>query len=224
MYHRIGSIEVNEREVDWELYANRNLDKGVYATQRGLGKIVGRNEATIRNWRRIKDISPITGVVNTTKGLREVSLYDQNEIYAALAEYQPSDMEFFVKFLHDGDYDQIDSKLILATMSGKIRDKKKLLEKEIELELAKNTICYTQVETMFGRIDVLTENEVIEIKTISEWKHAIGQVLVYCLEFPDKKPHVYLFGETSDYLRKQIKDAAARLGVKVSYREEQEFS
>jgi len=223
MYHRINAIEVNGREVEWELYANRNLDKGIYATQRGLGKIVNRNEATIRNWRRIKEISPITGVVNTTKGLREVSLYDQNEIYAALAEYQPTDMEFFIQFLHAGDYDQIDSKLILATMSGKIRDKKKLLEKEIELELAKNTICYTQVETMFGRIDVLTEDEVVEIKTIAEWKHAIGQVLVYCLEFPDKKPHVYLFGETSDYLRKQIREAAGRLGVKVSYREEQEF-
>ena len=46
-----------------------------------------------------------------------------------------------------------------------------------------------------GRVDVLTDSYVIEVKQARNWKHAIGQVLVYASYYPDKAPVVYLIGD-----------------------------
>lgn len=50
----------------------------------------------------------------------------------------------------------------------------------------------TEVSCIIGRVDVLTETEVIEIKFYKRWKEALGQVLSYVLFFPDKSPRVHL--------------------------------
>lgn len=64
-----------------------------------------------------------------------------------------------------------------------------------------------------GRIDLLTSTHVIEVKEAANWKHAIGQVLVYSSYFPSRKPMIYLFGEGLDKYRKLAKEHSERLGI-----------
>ena len=40
-----------------------------------------------------------------------------------------------------------------------------------------------EVEVESGVIDVLTEFKIIEVKKVENWKHAVGQVLIYSLDF-----------------------------------------
>jgi predicted DNA-binding protein YlxM (UPF0122 family) len=45
-----------------------------------------------------------------------------------------------------------------------------------------------------GRIDLLTDTEIIEIKEINDWKEALGQVLAYSSFFPQHSKRIHLFG------------------------------
>jgi hypothetical protein len=47
-----------------------------------------------------------------------------------------------------------------------------------------------EVECLCGRVDILTENSVIEIKQADQWKCAVGQVLSYNVYF--KKPTAFI--------------------------------
>ena len=60
----------------------------------------------------------------------------------------------------------------------------------------------SEVKTPAGRIDLLTETEIIEVKRIGEWKSALGQILVYSGFYPEHKRRLHLFGRESD--QKQI--------------------
>lgn len=50
-----------------------------------------------------------------------------------------------------------------------------------------------EVPCSSGRVDIVTSEEVIEVKEISKWKQAIGQVLVYKTCFPKHKAQIHLF-------------------------------
>jgi hypothetical protein len=66
-------------------------------------------------------------------------------------------------------------------------------ETEIQLKLQQLLGGDIEVETDVGFIDLLTNNEVIEIKTATAWKHAVGQVLMYSLNYPSYKKRIHLF-------------------------------
>jgi hypothetical protein len=51
-----------------------------------------------------------------------------------------------------------------------------------------------------GRIDVLTESTVFEVKQAHNWKHALGQVLVYGSYFPDREKVIVLVGKTQQHI------------------------
>lgn len=76
-----------------------------------------------------------------------------------------------------------------------------------------------EVRTPVGVVDLVSDaHEIIaEIKNIKNWKHAIGQVLVYQYYFKDKCPMVIFFGESDDSYRDMIKFHAHRLGVAVMF-------
>jgi hypothetical protein len=52
---------------------------------------------------------------------------------------------------------------------------------------------------MFGEVDLVTASEVIEIKNVKRWTHALGQALAHSKSFPDKSPRVHLFGEENQF-------------------------
>lgn len=56
----------------------------------------------------------------------------------------------------------------------------------------------TEVATPAGRIDLLTQTEIIEVKHLSEWKAAMGQVLAYSGFYPEHKKRIHLFGNIGE--------------------------
>ena len=50
-----------------------------------------------------------------------------------------------------------------------------------------------EVECKYGRIDIVTSDKIIEIKKSRNWKQALGQILIYSSEYPDKMMCIYLF-------------------------------
>lgn len=53
------------------------------------------------------------------------------------------------------------------------------VEHQIRARLQYQLGGLTEVLTPAGRIDLLTETEIIEVKHLSEWKSAMGQVMAY---------------------------------------------
>ena len=50
-----------------------------------------------------------------------------------------------------------------------------------------------EVNTQCGRIDILTETEIIEVKEYKLWKSALGQILSYSYFYPGKQKRIHLF-------------------------------
>lgn len=50
-----------------------------------------------------------------------------------------------------------------------------------------------EISTPAGRIDLLTDDTIIEIKVAKRWKEAIGQLLCYGQYYPQHKKSLYLF-------------------------------
>ena len=66
-------------------------------------------------------------------------------------------------------------------------------------------------------IDILTDDEIIEIKNGKNWKHAIGQILVYSNFYPKHKKRLHLFNIVNDEL---INDFCRKNNISVSYESE----
>lgn len=71
-------------------------------------------------------------------------------------------------------------------------------EKEVQAYLKQKLGGKTEFSVDFGRIDLLTTTAIWEIKHISCWKHALGQVLAYGYSIPGKELKLALFGVSYD--------------------------
>jgi DNA transposition AAA+ family ATPase len=95
--------------------------------------------------------------------------------------------------------------------------KNKTTEKDISDRLARELKGQREVKTPAGYIDVLTADEVIEVKEAKKWKGAIGQVISYQEFYRDKGKRVHLYGEVG----KGNLDAALKIckenGIKLTY-------
>lgn len=74
-----------------------------------------------------------------------------------------------------------------------------------------------EVRTPAGRIDILTECEVIEVKLIEGWKEAVGQVLIYGSYYPRLGKRIHLVGDKTEEKKDLIEIACARVGVRVTW-------
>jgi hypothetical protein len=73
-------------------------------------------------------------------------------------------------------------------------------EKDIKIKLHKELGGEIEVETEVGYIDLLTDTEIIEIKHGLNWKHAVGQILIYSLVYPKHKKRIHLFDIKKTYV------------------------
>ena len=73
-----------------------------------------------------------------------------------------------------------------------------------------------EARTPVGRIDLLTNTELIEIKAAIHWKEAIGQLLTYSHYHPKHKKRLHLFSATDKNLVNTIKEHCTRLGILLS--------
>lgn len=74
-----------------------------------------------------------------------------------------------------------------------------------------------EVATPAGRIDLLTDSEIIEVKAIKDWKAALGQVLVYSAFYPEHQKRLHLFGAGRELVAlADIEAAVISFGIKVT--------
>ncbi len=66
-------------------------------------------------------------------------------------------------------------------------------ESSIKKKLKKKYGGKTEVYTESGFIDLLTDELLIEIKSYDDWKCALGQLIAYSIDYPDKQKCMYLF-------------------------------
>jgi hypothetical protein len=95
------------------------------------------------------------------------------------------------------------------------------LERKIQATLQKKLSAEIEVKTAVGYIDLMTDTEIIEIKEISKWKHALGQILSYGVFYPQKSKKIILFGgnKTIETIENTevIEDVCDRFNVAVEY-------
>jgi len=75
--------------------------------------------------------------------------------------------------------------------------KRRFEEKKIADKLAAEREGQREFPVPAGVIDVLTKDEIIEVKKVGDWKHASGQLMYYGMLFPEKRKRLYLFGNVS---------------------------
>jgi hypothetical protein len=71
-----------------------------------------------------------------------------------------------------------------------------------------------EVSTPAGRIDLLTNDEIIEVKKITDWKAALGQILIYSAFYPEHRKRIHLYGSAKE-LKKLADIEAACLSFNV---------
>ena len=80
---------------------------------------------------------------------------------------------------------------VVFSNKGKVKITKP--EKEIQLKLNEILNGLLEVSTPVGKIDILTDTLLIEIKKAKDWKAAIGQLLMYGHYYPKHQKILYLF-------------------------------
>jgi hypothetical protein len=101
----------------------------------------------------------------------------------------------------------------------------KTVESTIKHRLAKELNGDMEVNTIFGRIDIVTNNEIIEIKHFNQWKHAFGQILSYSKFYVNHNMRLHLFyfkNKTVDNL-KEIENYLSEYNIKITIEEVEEI-
>jgi hypothetical protein len=90
-----------------------------------------------------------------------------------------------------------------------------LREAEIRDSIAETLNGQIEVKTPVGRIDILTDTLLIEVKRACHWKHALGQVIAYGMHYPDHKQVIWLF----DYNTRNIvmESTLNKLGIELRW-------
>ena len=93
----------------------------------------------------------------------------------------------------------------------------KTKESDYSNALAKKIGGKREVRTLAGNLDILTSSQVIEVKGIKAWKHALGQVLIYGDYYPSHQKRIHLYGETQQSFLKMINSHCAKFNVTVTW-------
>lgn len=91
------------------------------------------------------------------------------------------------------NFSQINSQKYLEAIYKIEPSNNELKEKHIQSKLKYKYNGKTEVKAGSDRIDLLTKKYLIEIKDYNNWKHAIGQLIVYSRYYPKKIKCMYLF-------------------------------
>ena len=92
-------------------------------------------------------------------------------------------------------------------------------ELKVKQALQKRENGKTEYETLVGFADLVTDEYVIEIKHVSDWKKGL-KVLAYQDQLPLRKPRTHLFGGHSQPFRELVEKTLTKLGVVVTWEEE----
>ena len=81
-------------------------------------------------------------------------------------------------------------------------------EQLVRDNLSKQLDGATEIINENGYIDIVTETQIIEVKHIDNWKHALGQILAYCSDdkFNHLQPRIHLFNDNKKIIETEIKN------------------
>ena len=84
--------------------------------------------------------------------------------------------------------------------------KSRNIQRELSIVDKMNIVLDGQREviTPCGRIDILTKEQIIEVKEYKGWKAALGQILVYSNFFPEHQKRIHLFNIPKDNIELNI--------------------
>jgi len=100
-----------------------------------------------------------------------------------------------------------------------LRKSTKALERSIQLALQEKLGGEIEVKCLAGKIDLLTPLEIIEVKKVSDWKSALGQVLVYGHYYPSHQKRLHLFGTTQESFIEFIRSHCTEFEVTVTWQQ-----
>lgn len=106
----------------------------------------------------------------------------------------------------------------IANVTEKEKKRSKKLETKegiISKRIARDEKGEREVNTPSGRIDVLTDSAVIEVKESSAWKGGLGQLQAYQIYYPEHSKRLHLFGDVPKNLS-DIKYACTILDVNLT--------
>ena len=134
-----------------------------------------------RIWSYLVEIDPWGDRYQNIDSLDVMSKCDCSRatFYRAIAKFQEIDV--IPKYFDIKDYDDAEARIRgrLKTQLGGL----------------------AEVSTSAGRIDLLTNDEIIEVKRINDWKAALGQILVYSAFYPEHRKRIHLFGRHSELIK-----------------------
>ena len=91
-------------------------------------------------------------------------------------------------------------------------------ESHIQQKLNKKLNSLCEVSTKLGVIDILTDDKIIEIKEIKNWKSALGQILVYSKFYPNHKKCIHLFEtKNKNKLLDEIEKIYSEYDIELTY-------
>lgn len=92
-------------------------------------------------------------------------------------------------------------------------------ERQIQKRLQEREGGQTEVEAPTGLVDLVTDEYIIEIKHIIDWKDGL-KVLLFTPYLPNRKPRIHLFGGYTKDVRTFIEQALERLGIVATWEQE----
>ena len=104
--------------------------------------------------------------------------------------------------------------------SGKPRYEKfakKTLERKIQTQLSRRLRGNMEVPCPLGRVDIVTDTAIIEVKRYLKWKNALGQILSYALYFPYHHKQIHLFDIPVKASHEELEKCCNAYGVVVTY-------
>jgi hypothetical protein len=190
-----------------------------FASQAGYARMSGKSYDSIR--KRVERLSNSSDTkelkiaeIQTGYGIQNVTLIPIEIVLDWLVKENRIHLIFK---LTDFVFELTGKRLNIPNINNGAKINYKNVEKKEQVKLCLHLDGVLEVPCLSGRIDILTSTEIIEVKLIKNWKAAIGQVLVYNLEYPDKTPRIHLCGECSEEYKTLIEVSAAKLNVKVSF-------
>jgi len=90
-------------------------------------------------------------------------------------------------------------------------------ERKVQLKLQALLGGKVEVRTLAGNIDLLTSDQIIEVKGIKDWKAALGQIIVYGKYYPSHVKRIHLYGETQESYLELIRSHCSAFDVLVTH-------
>jgi len=106
---------------------------------------------------------------------------------------------------------------IILGLPQKKKISSRRLERNIQLRLQSSLGGKVEVRTLAGNIDLLTSDQIIEVKGVKEWKSALGQIIVYGKYYPSHQKRIHLFGETQTSYLELIRSHCSTSNVIVTH-------